>query len=1178
MNKGAIRDFAMRARKRLMGETERKIGQLKIDGSGEMEKLEEIGGHYRLEGFGRDGFLDSKAMDARKTLAGLIAQKGLTQVVEEVSYTWFNRFIAIRFMEVNAYLPMSVRVLSSSEEGRREPEALERIYAFYDEFGLDKETVFKLKESHRDEELFRLILLSTCKRLGEIMPEVFEEILDYTELLLPDFLLAPGSILSDLVESIAEEDFTEQVEIIGWFYQYYIEEKKDEVITLNKKKKISKEEIPAATQLFTPDWIVKYMLENTLGKMWQNAHRDDSMKAKWDYYLESREGNPSSQDSGGNLEPMDITIMDPAMGSGHILVYAFDMLYDMYLSRGYSERDIPRLILEKNLYGLDIDDRAAQMAVFSIMMKARSRDRRFFRIRDGLRIRHNLLSIQASTSVDPVSMSMMRYPLSYKGPKVSLEDLKYLVKVFEDGKNLGSIIQVDKKDYAKMVEDMEAVLVNPDLDSFIKMVYKAALPLAKQAELLSSKYDVVVANPPYMSASGMNAELKDYINKNYGDYKSDLFSVFIYRNTLMTKKEGHLGFMSPFVWMFILSYEKLRNFIIGQKTISSLVQLEYSGFDGATVPVCTFTLRNEPLDEKGEFVRLSDFRGADNQPIKVREAVSNPSVSYRYTTSTKDFSKIPGSPIAYWASEGIINAFLSASFVGIIASPKKGLDSADNDRFVRHWFEPLVKTIGFAMNQETAKESNKKWFPINSGGKFRKWYGNFEKVINWENDGAEIKAFSKSYIRAKDFYFSEALSWTKISSSKFGIRYAPQGFIFDSAGQSIFESKGNLYYILGFLCTNIAFEILRMLNPTLNYQVGDISNVPIYFDYSKKEDVESIVKESISLSKVDWDSFETSWDFKTHPFISHRNERNTIADAFNNWSAFAENQFYRLKANEEELNRIFIDIYGLQDELTPDVEERDVTIRKADRERDVKSFISYAVGCMFGRYSLDKEGLAFAGGEFDLGGYQTFSPLKDNVLLLLEEDYGLNDATELFAGFLETVFGRDSLPDNLRFVADSLNPKNHESPKETIRRYFLKDFYKDHCQTYKKRPIYWMADSGRNDGFKALFYLHRYDRNLLARIRTDYLHATQRAYEGQTGLMEQAGSIDSKDRKKLDAYRKKLEEVGTFDKVAGHLANKRIELDLDDGVEVNYEQFMNIEIPQGVGKKPLKMDFLGKRK
>ncbi len=1196
MNKTAIKKFSVESRRKLIEEVTQKAYNLGIKGQGQYDEIEDIAGGFRVKGARTSVIFPTDMKRRREELIRQIEKKGFEEEMEEIAYTWFNRIIAIRFMEVNDYLPIKVRVLSSIVKDKTEPDLLTNVYDYVDELELDRNKVFELKEgeANRDNELYQLLFLKVCELLGQYMPQVFEKTEDYTELLLPDQLLLKGSVIRNLVENenIEEEDFKDQVEIIGWLYQYYISEKKDEVFAgLKKNKKITKENIPAATQLFTPKWIVKYMTENSLGRLWQESHPDEELKAKWEYYLEPADQEPEVQAKldelkNPNLSPEEITVLDPAMGSGHILVYAFDLLYDIYVSRGYMTREIPRLILEKNLYGLDIDDRAAQLATFALIMKARSKNRRFLNQIKKDPVKLNIFSIQESKGINENAVRFIiekGHELGYEIKTDIRTDIRNLITLFENAKEYGSLLEVSNIDLGSIERIVEIILADDNLSVFDLanrvVVERDIVPLIQQAKLLTGKYDAVITNPPYMGGKGLSANLKEFFKSKYPDVKSDAFSVFVYRNFKLTKQNGHLGFMTPFVWMFISSYEKLRKTIINSKAITSLIQLEYSGFDGATVPICTYTLRNTMTAENGEYIKLSDFRGAENQPIKTREAILNPAVDYRYTFSSRNFAKIPGSPIAYWVSDGISNMFCENKLLVKHADCCTGLQTGNNDRFKREWYE-----IDYLLTSIVDKDG--KWKMFNCGGDSRKWYGNHNNVLLWEDDGKLVKNQKGSVIRNEQYYYMEGISWKRIGSSEMYFRYMPEGFIFDQSGDAMFVRKNEyLYYVLAVLNTKIALCAFKIIAPTMNLTAGNLRKLPINLCDEKKSVIDDLVISNIQISKTDWDNFETSWDFRIHPLLDvlRLGDASTgellvsLEGAYRQWKMLSQKRFEQLKTNEEELNRIFLEIYGLEDELTPEVEDKDITVRLADESRDIRSFISYAVGCMFGRYSLDEEGLVFAGGEFDSSRYSKFVPSGSNLLLITEEDYDFeNDVVKRFVEFVRVTFGSTTLEENLRYIARVLNPKAKGSARDTIRAYFVKDFYKDHLKTYKKRPIYWMIDSGKQKGVKALFYLHRYEPSTIATFRTQYLHPLQRAYENDIELTLHGDS--AADMKRVDVLRKKLLEITEFDKVVAHIAHRQVELDLDDGVEVNYDKLQMSEIEEGGKNRSTMLKLLAKRK
>ena len=1201
MDKNAIKKFAVWARRELIDRVSQKAEQYGI--------TQRDHGDIRADHV--NGRLLSPAEQAQRqsliTRIDRAGKDGYREVMEEVAYTWFNRFIALRFMEVNGYLPSRVRVFTDEENAFKPQILTEAIHLELD--GLDMEKVYACKEKSDDEALFKYLLITQCNALSSILPGMFQKIADDTELLFPDNLLREGSVIEQMIALIPEEDWLDQVQIIGWLYQYYNTEPKDQVFAnLKKNIKIGKHDIPAATQLFTPDWIVRYMVENSLGCLWVEGHPDDALQATWKYYLPEAEQEPQVQaqlseirKGYAQLKPEDIRCIDPCMGSGHILVYLFDVLVQIYQAYGYSTREAVQSIVENNLYGLDIDDRAAQLAYFAVMMKARQYDRRFF----SRGIQPHVMAIQESNALE--AFERLQGQLSMD--TLCLETANQLIRTFHDAKEYGSILQVDipgLESADRLMEQLRAVQGDFELMAWVERA-EALLPvLAQQAVIMQQKYDVVVTNPPYMGSSGMNAKLSDFIKTNYADYKSDFFSVFFVKCIQMAKSNGKLGFFSPYVWMFIQSYEKWRKLLIEQKTIETLIQFEYSAFEEATVPVCTFVFSNYHVDQKAPYLRLTEFRGGmEVQRQKALEAINNHDCGYYYEAVASNFAKIPGSPVAYWVSNEFIANFEKGKLLGTLADSKQGLATADNNRFLREWYEVQVDKIKFdAPNIEDAAQSNHKWFPYNKGGEFRKWYGNNDYVVNWENDGFEIRHFEdeKGKLRSRpqntDFYFRESASWSLVTSSVAAFRYKPQGNIFDVAGMSFF-SKQNLFYLLALCNTKVVMEILKAIAPTINYQCGDIANIPVLLDEVQKPFIDSTVRDNITLSQVDWDSFETSWDFKTCPLVCLKNSMKlTVTDSDNKqisyflqgaylaWKNECAERFQQLKANEEELNRIFIDIYGLQGELTPEVADKDVTVHRVfDTKEDmpesmqgsayvrtkrdeVVSLISYAVGCMFGRYSLSKPGLAFAGGAWDAANYTSeFQPDQDGILPICDDDYFTDDIVGRFVRFIEVVYGEDTLEENLKFIADALGGPSRAgskgTPRQVIRSYFLSDFYADHCKTYQKRPIYWLFDSGKKNGFKCLIYMHRYAPDTIARIRTDYVHEQQSRYRTAIADLEnRVASASTAERVKLQKQLAKLrdqaEETRVYEEKIHHYADQMIAIDLDDGVKVNYAKFQDV--------------------
>ncbi len=1097
-----------------------------------------------------------------------INDKGYKQVMEEVAYTWFNRFSALRFMEVNGYLPSHVRVFTDEENNFKPQIITEAIHLDLD--GLDMEKVYELKEAEKTEELYKYLLIVQCNALNKILPGMFQKISDYTELLLPDNLLRDGNVIQQMIELIPEEDWKDAVQIIGWLYQYYNSEKKDDVFAaLKKNVKITKENIPAATQLFTPDWIVRYMVENSLGRLWLEGHPDakeqllpteeeqsayvagnrEPEDTKWHYYLEEAEQEPEVQvqlteirKEYAALTPEQLKVIEPCSGSGHILAYMFDVLMKIYESYGYTTREAVANIVENNLYGLDIDDRAAQLAYFAVMMKARQYDRRFF----SRGIQPHVYAIVESNHVD-------KFAVEYfcNGDMKLTAAMDTIISELHDAKEYGSILTVTSQDWSALYDRFAEI--TEDINMSRETALRELLPLVQVAEALAQKYDVVVTNPPYMGASNMNHKLNDFIKRNYAHYKSDFFSSFVIHCSEMTKKPGYCGFFTPYVWMFIQSYEKMRDYLYTQATIETLIQFEYSAFEEATVPVCTFTFQNRHVEKRGCYLRLVDFRGGmEVQRQKTLEAIENHECGFYYEQSADKFSKIPGSPVAYWVSKPVYQAFDNEKIEKYAISDGQ-TKTGNNDKYLRMLWEVPVSEIG----------KGKHWILHAKGGPFRRWYGNIDTLIDWSDSAREhYRKDRVARIAPEYIWFRNGICWTLISSNKLhGFRLLQDNSTFNLAAPSVFFNDDRMmFYILGYLNSKFSQEIIALLNPTLNTNISDITSQPLCYGKLPEQEncVIDLVKNNIDISKNDWDAFETSWDFQHHPLLC---KVLTIAEAFDQWQVECDDRFNQLKTNEKELNRIFIDIYGLQDELTPEVEDKDVTVRKADLGRDIRSFISYAVGCMFGRYSLDADGIAYAGGEWDASKYASFPADKDNIIPICDDEYFEDDIVGRFVELVKTVYGAGTLDENLKFIADALGGKGQ--PKDVIRNYFLNDFYADHCKIYQKRPIYWLFDSGKKNGFKALIYMHRYQPDTIARIRTDYVHEQQARYRTAIADLEQRIANAStgervKLNKKLTALQAQDTEIRTYEEKIHHLADQMISIDLDDGVKKNYVIFQDV--------------------
>lgn len=1189
MNKAAIKNFAVEARKKLLASVKDRAGLIGITKEKIAEPINKGEGYAIFPTYiGTEVTLTEKERQQRDNLVTRIKEKGYDPVMEEVAYTWFNRIIAIRFMEVNDYLPSRIRVLSSETKGKIEPDIVTRAPDI--DLNLTEqeiEEIISLKEKNELDKLFQMLFIKQCNELGKVLPELFENTSNkgYTEILLDISYTNEDGVIRELLK-IDEADFWEAVEIMGWMYQYYNTEPKDETFALLRKNiKITKERIPAATQLFTPHWIVRYMVENSLGRLWLEGHPDEELKKSWKYYLDEAEQEPEVQKQlekikaeYKNIKPEDIKVIDPCMGSGHILVYAFEVLMQIYTSCGYTRIDAARLIVEKNLYGLDIDDRAYQLAYFAVMMKGREYDRRF--LTKG--ISPNLYPIQESNNL----ISFEQGAGQLKLDDLHKETANYLVDVFRDAKEYGAILNVEQRDYDGLLNYIGNLQQSGAEDLFMLNWLNnisAVMPgLIKQAKILAQKFDVVVTNPPYMGSRGMGPRLSDFVGEHYPDSKSDLFAVFIEKCGKMTKKNGYQGMITQHAWMFLSSFEKLREKLM-QKDIINMAHLGAKAFEeigGEVVQTTSWITRKSNIQTyNATYVRLVDY---NSQHEKENAFLAKQNL---HIAQKENITKIPGIPIAYWVSAKWIILFEKDSPIERYTSLKKGMSTGDNERFIRCWYEPNTHKIGIAYTAQQAKSSKRKWFPINSGGAYRKWYGNNYYVVNWENDGQKMKDNAvklnngghwSRYIVNTDKFFYPGITWSAITSGKIGVRSYDNGFLFSSASMCGFGLKSE--YVLALLNSNVAMQILSVLAPTINYGPKQVKKIPCIVKYESK--IVELAKQNIALSKTDWDSFEISWDFMRHPLLIYSTNCKRISDAYNGWQQITDSQFAQLKANEEELNRIFIDIYGLQDELTPEVDDKDVTIRKADLERDMRSFISYAVGCMFGRYSLDVDGLAYAGGEWDDSKYKTFIPDKDNVIPITDEEYFDDDIVARFIDFVKAAFGEDTLEENLDFIAKALGNPGSTS-REIIRNYFLRDFYIDHVRIYKKRPIYWLFDSGRGNGFKALIYMHRYNEDTVGRVRTDYLHKTQAAIENAIAhcdiVLESSAAASEKAKavKQKEKLTKQLAEVRFYDQAIAHIAYQRIPLDLDDGVKVNYTKFQGVEVSRE-GKKTVKVNLLGK--
>ena len=1215
MDKVALRNFAVNAKEKMEDDIKRKLELLGITEKGIGEETVKEDDYLKING---QEFNEKEVKQREKIIEVLKARekdedfkKCFKEFVEEIAYTWFNRIIAIRFMEVNDYIPDGIRILSSDRENDREPQIVREVFDTDLEFSNDeKNNVYKLKEENKIEELFKFLFIKKCNKLNEILPELFEEAEDYSELLLPILINDEEGILRKLVDEVPEESFDVekegQIEVIGWLYQYYNEEKKKEVDLKTKKgKKVEQDDIPAKTQLFTPKWIVKYMVENSLGNLWLEGHPNENLEEKWKFLVK---GEKQEEEIEKKLEKLnenykemkleEIKIIDPCMGSGHILVYAFDVLMDIYSNLGYSNRDAVQSILENNIYGLDIDKRAYQLAYFALMMKAREYYKRIF----SKKLELNICYTRESKDINKEIIDFIS-----NGNNKIKDELDLIYNSFLDAKEYGSLIEAPKIDYNE-IKNRLLEIENTDFYNLFDELKKEEIKnkfyyVIKTSEILSKKYEVVATNPPYMGSSMMDSKLSKYTKKNYPDSKSDMFAVFIEKCNSLTDRNGFCSMITMHGWMFLSSYERLREKMALIETLN-MVHLGTRAFDeigGEVVQTTAWIQRKNKINNfKGSYIRLVDFPGEENKKNKFLEIVRNKDKKYYFRTTKENFEKIPGMTIGYWANDKVIKIFEKNQKLGDIGEAKSGLQTGNNDKFLRQWFEVSNQKIGYNIkNLEDCRIKNYRWLPQVKGGSFRKWYGNFDYIVNYKNEGQEIKNYEGTgMLKNSQFYFLKGLTWSHTTSGSFAIRYLPKGFLFNVEAPTLYRLPNN-YYFLGLLNTKITDLLFGLLNESMHYLVGDMIKLPV--KYLEKEIIDFIVQQNIMISKKEWNSRETSWDFEKLSLIDGKD----LKSAFKNYCSHWRDNFVQLHKNEEELNRLFIEIYELQDEMDEKVEFEDITILKEEAiiiqidnniskefltesekylyDRGVslefnknvliKQFISYAVGCMFGRYSLDEEGLVFAGGEFDKNKYSKLIPDEDNCIPITDSEYFSDDIVTRFVEFVKIVYGEETLEENLKFISQALSNKN-DAPKDIIREYFLKNFYEDHLKRYKKRPIYWLYDAGKKNGFKALIYMHRYNEQTTAKVRIGYLHELQKHYERRASFLKdeiESNNNRKKAEQELKKIKSQLDECKQFDEKMNHLSSEYISIDLDDGVKVNYEKVQT-------GRDGKKYEIFGKVK
>lgn len=1229
MDKTAIKNYAIWARTKLIENIKYKASLIGITEKGIADALPQSTTQEQYFDIGtREPYaIRGVQIAQRRSLAEAIKKKAqesdyltaYNSIIEEVAYTWFNRFIAVRFMEVNDYLPCKIRVLSAVD-GRQEPDIVQNPFdAKLDYTSAEEELISQHQLNNEGDKLFNMLFVKVCNDLSKVLPQLFEAEQDYTELLLNISYTDQDGLIYKLVHDITEDNFdvnavdeegkpVGQVEIIGWLYQYYNTEPKNETFALLKKNvKITKERIPSATQLFTPDWIVRYMVENSLGRLvisgqlvvdsvqsLVDSEEERIAKEKelaerfgWKYYLPEAKQDADvreqlNQLTTNNYSPATIKVIDPCMGSGHILVYAFDVLMQIYTQMGYTDKDAALSILENNLYGLDIDKRAFQLAYFAVLMKARQYHKFILKKQPQCHI----YAIAESNGINMKHLAYFGAQLDELAKPVALNQMQELIATLHDAKEYGSIISVADYDWNLLHQFAAEFDISGEMnlfDSFgIEATQQRLHELVAVGEVLAQKYEVVVTNPPYMGGGSMSAKLSNFVKANFADSKSDLFAVFMEVCHKMNANNGYQAMITQHAWMFLSSFEKLRA-KIQKLDIVNMAHLGARAFEeigGEVVQTTSFILANKHVDGyKGTYCRLVE---PTTQLGKEEMFLAHTNV---YVISSENFKLIDGNIIAYYLSDKFFGVFSSNETLSDAGVARQGLATSDNNKFVRYWHEVDLKKINY--NCHSCAETVNirfKWFPYIKGGTFRRWYPNKEFVVNYTNNGIDIKTSVMKkypYLKTPDFvvkntntYFKKGITWSDVATGDFSARYVDNGYIYADAGPMFFPNE-DIFYLLAYMNSKVFQGCCNLICQGLHYSTGQIPKIPFRNQYDKSVSISRLTKQNISLSKSDWDSFETSWDFTKHPLVvtsgqllvnsdSSANDQlttthyplTTIAQAYQRWEEETNARFAQLKANEEELNRIFIDIYGLQDELTPEVEDKDVTVRKADLQRDIKSLLSYAVGCMFGRYSLDVEGLAYAGGTWDESKYVNFKPDDDNVIPITDEDYFEDDIVGRLIAWLKVVYGAETLEENLRFIADALGTSG-DTARQKIRNYFLKDFFKDHCRIYQKRPIYWLYDSGKQNGFKALIYMHRYDADTSGQVRAEYLGKMEETYESEINRMQDimdngAGREVALAGKLKEKLQKQLHECRDYDAVLGHIALASIAIDLDDGVKVNY--------------------------
>lgn len=1187
MDKRGLQTYSTWAKKNLENQIEVSLKALGINDENNIKQAKKMGDVTTIEGDPTSYPAD--LFGKRERMIDLVKRQGYQNVIEEFAYTWFNRFVALRFMEVHGFLSHGFRVLSNPAGGI-EPEILKNLNLVKDDLKLDMNLCVEYKQQGKIEELFRHVLIRQCNVLSGILPMLFGSDMGYLELILPVNLLKGDTVINRLNE-IPEAAFMEDVEIIGWMYQFYISFKKDTVYA--SKKTITKDTLPAVTQLFTPDWIVRYMAQNSVGRLWLESYPNSTLRSEMKYYVEDAEQTTEVQKKIDeikykNVNPEDIRIIEPCCGSGHILVYVFDLLYKMYEERGYQKRDIPTLILKKNLVGLDVDKRAAQLASFSLIMKARSVNNRFFN--DQYYETPHVYELQDSKLLNDFGYRKQLKDINLLNDE-EIKIITYLVDTFENGKTIGSLLKVKPIDFARLDGALDKVSKNTVSNlfniEFLNMGMKRLRELSNLAKILSAKYDVMITNPPYRALSSMEAAVNEYATTYYPNSKSDLFAMFM--EVDFVKNAGFTAMINMQSWMFLSSYSKLRSSFNSIFEVVVLAQLGPHAFEelsGEVVQTVAFVARKAQIKSFAMVCDRLVTYGSTQEKEKAFLGKSN-----RMESKKESYEIILGKPYAYWISEQALMTFKNMN-LGSCAEIVSGMTTGNNDIYLKAWTELPVGSIAF--NRKSLDEidlTKTKWIPYHKGGEMRKWYGNHEYVVNWSRS----KEFNRAKTTMTHVYLKPCITWSDISGTSFAGRYCYGGFMFDVKGSCAFADTSTLKLLIGIFNSKVTPVYVEALNPTTTTQVGDLKRIPFVIpDNETREKIEQLVMECVENSKAEWDSFEFSWDFGFHPLVllpreksdaertqfanSRMEKLGSLAWHYERWAEICQSRFDAIKKNEEELNHIFINIYGLQEELTPEVEDTDVTVRLADKERDIRSLISYLVGVAMGRYSLDVPGLAYAGGEWDASKYISYQPDDDGIIPIYS-GIGMEDGlTTVLIKLIKQIYGEDAYRQNIDFIAEALGKNNNESSEETLNRYLNDGFYADHLKIYQKRPIYWLFTSGKKAGFKCLIYMHRYNEDTLARINGKYfLPESTRKKNELEELNGRIAHADGRDKLKLEKERQNLaaayNEAIEYGQVLDHMANQYISIDLDDGVKVNYAKFQGVEIVTDGGSK-VKKDLL----